>query len=126
MRSVNKVILLGYVATDPEFKEVGNHTLTRFKIALRRDWRTADGEKHQITDYQTVVAWQQLAKLSYEYLRKGSGVYVEGRLSKRKYKAQDGSDRYITEVVADTILFVSYAKNKDQEEIHLNDVAAKV
>lgn len=122
MRSVNKVIFLGYLATEPELKEVGNYTLCRFKIALHRDWRAADGEKHQSTDYQTVVAWQKLAKLSHEYLRKGAGVYVEGRLSKRKYQARDGSDRYVTEVVADTILFVSFGKSKEHEEVNLKEV----
>ena len=123
MRSVNKVLLIGHLATDPEMKmtEAG-HTVTSFKLATNRDWSSSDGEHHQKTDYHKVVAWRKLGEVCGEYLKKGSGVYLEGYITNHHFKDQEGKDRKSTEIVADSVNFITYRKNKGAEEVNLVEV----
>ena len=126
MRSVNKVIVIGYLAADPEVKQTTNgHSMAKFSIATNRDWIDSEGEKQEFTDFHRVVAWRQLGEVCGKYLTKGSSVYLEGRLSNHKYKDKDGNDRLVTEVVAENINFISIKKNKDAQEVNLVDVSEK-
>jgi len=123
MRSVNKVVLMGYLATDPEVKEVpSGHKITWFNLATNRDWKDSNGEKHEATDFHRVIAWSKLAEICGTYLKKGSAVYVEGRLSNSNYKNKEGAKKTVTEIVADFINFISYRKGKDCEEVNLVEV----
>ncbi len=125
MRSVNKVIVMGYLATDPELKTTaGGVPLAKFNLATNRDWQTADGEKKEAADFHRVVAWRGLGETCAKNLSKGSGVYLEGRLSNYSYKDADGKERQMTEIVADNINFITYKKNKDSEMINLVEVPA--
>jgi single-strand DNA-binding protein len=125
MRSVNKVVLMGHLATDPELKATTTGTsVAKFKIATNRDWKTSDGERHEATDYHKVIAWRKLAEICSEHLKKGAGVYLEGRLMNRQYTDKEGRDRNITEIVADTINFISLKRSKDGEEVNLIEVPA--
>jgi len=125
MRSVNKVVLMGHLATDPELKATSNGSaMARFKIATNRDWKSSDGEKHESTDFHKVVAWKKLAEIAGQYLRKGAGVYLEGRLTNHKYQDKEGVDRTMTEIVADSINFITLKKTKDSEEVNLVEVPA--
>jgi single-strand DNA-binding protein len=125
MRSINKVMLIGHLATDPEQKSTTNgHSMTKFKVATNRDWKTSDGEHHEATDFHKVIAWSKLGEICSQYLKKGAGVYLEGRLTNRQYKDKEGTDRTITEIVADTIHFLTFKKNRDGEEVNLIEVPA--
>lgn len=125
MRSVNKVVLMGHLAADPEVKATNNgHAMARFSIATNRDWKSSEGERHEATDFHKVVAWQKLAEICGQYLKKGAGVYLEGRLTNRKYQDKEGVDRSFTEIVADSINFITLKKTKDIEEVNLVEVPA--
>ncbi len=124
MRSVNKVILIGYLAADPDFTTTtGGKSVTNFKIATNRDWKSTDGEKHQDTDYHRIVAWKKLAEISAQYLKKGAAVYLEGRLMNHQYTDKNGIERQMTEIVADTINFMNFRRTKNVEDITLVEVA---
>jgi single-strand DNA-binding protein len=100
-RGLNKVMIIGNLGKDPEMKYTPQGTpITTFSVAVSRTRKGSDGQQIDETEWFRVVAWDKLAETCNEYLRKGSKVYVEGRLQTRKYTGQDGQERQITEVVA--------------------------
>jgi single-strand DNA-binding protein len=101
-RGVNKVILVGNLGQDPESRTTpGGTTVTNIRIATTDSWTDKQsGEKKEQTEWHTVVMWNRLGEIAAEYLRKGSQVYIEGRLQTRKWQDKEGKDRYSTEVVA--------------------------
>jgi single-strand DNA-binding protein len=101
-RGVNKVILVGNLGQDPESRTTpGGTTVTNIRIATTDSWTDkASGEKKEQTEWHTVVMWNRLGEIAAEYLRKGSQVYIEGRLQTRKWQDKQGNDRYSTEIVA--------------------------
>lgn len=124
MRSVNKVILVGHLATDPEIRQTPNgQAVANLKVATNRDWKDSDGEHHEATDYHKVVAWRKLGEICGQYLKKGSSVYMEGRLMNHQYTDKKGVDRFSTEIVADTVNFISYKKGNGADEINLVEIA---
>jgi single-strand DNA-binding protein len=103
MASVNKVILLGNVGQDPEPRyQPSGSAIVNLRIATTRNWKDRQtGEKREQTEWHTVVFFDRLAEIAAEYLRKGSPVYVEGRLQTRKWQDKEtGKDRYSTEIIA--------------------------
>ncbi|HEY3077353.1 MAG TPA: single-stranded DNA-binding protein [Burkholderiales bacterium] len=105
MASVNKVILVGNLGRDPETKYMPDGAaITNVSIATSYQ-RTdkASGQKTEETEWHRVVFFSRLAEIAGEYLKKGSQVYVEGRLRTRKWQDKEGQDRYTTEIVADTM-----------------------
>ena len=101
-RGLNKVMVIGHLGKDPEMRYTpSGRPVTTFSVAVSRSWNTADGERRTETEWFNVVAWGNLAEICKQYLHKGQQVYIEGRLQTRKWKAQDGQDRYTTEIVAD-------------------------
>ena len=110
---MNKVILIGNLTKDPEVSETNNgNTYAKFTVATTRRYANQDGEKE--TDFTNVVVWKKLAELCGEYLSKGKKVAVVGELRNRSYEADDGTKRYITEVLADEVEFLS-PKDKDEK-----------
>ena|SRR5665811_344342 len=101
-RGVNKVILVGNLGKDPEVKYTASGAaVTNITVATSESWNDKQtGEKVEKTEWHRVVAFQRLAEIMGEYLRKGSQVYLEGRLQTRKWQDQNGQDRYMTEIVA--------------------------
>jgi single-strand DNA-binding protein len=101
-RGVNKVILVGNLGQDPESRTTpGGTTVTNIRIATTDSWTDRQsGEKKEQTEWHTVVMWNRLGEIAAEYLKKGSQVYIEGRLQTRKWQDKEGKDRYSTEVVA--------------------------
>src|SRR5437762_1487341 len=100
-RGLNKVMLIGNLGKDPEMKYTPSGVpVTTFSVAVNRTSRTPEGENREETEWFRVVAWQKLAETCNEYLRKGSKVYIEGRLQTRKWTDQQGQERYTTEVIA--------------------------
>jgi len=102
MRGVNKVIIIGNLGADPETRQFDNGgSVTNISVATSEQWTDKQsGEKRESTEWHRISFSGRLAEVAAQYLRKGSKVYVEGKLSTRKYQAQDGTDRYVTEVKA--------------------------
>jgi len=100
-RGLNKVMIIGNLGKDPEMKyNQDGKPITTFSVAVSRTWKTPDGQQSEETEWFRVVAWERLAETCNEYLRKGSKVYIEGRLKTRKWTAPDGQERQIVEVIA--------------------------
>ena len=104
---MNKVILTGNLARDPEVRYTqSGKAVASFAIAVSRTWkRSTDTQQQQTTDFINIFAWEKSTEFCGKYLTKGSRILVEGRLQTRTYDAQDGSKRYITEVVSENIEF---------------------
>ena len=100
--SVNKTILIGNLGQDPETRTTpGGTTVTNIRVATSESWRDKQsGEMKENTEWHSVVLWNKLGEIAAEYLRKGSQVYLEGRLQTRKWQDKQGNDRYTTEIVA--------------------------
>src|SRR5829696_1508558 len=106
-RGLNKVQLIGNLGRDPEMKYTPQGTpITTFTMAVSRNRKTPDGQTLDETEWFRVVAWERLAETCNEYLRKGSKVYIEGRLQTRKWTGQDGQERQTVEVVANEMLLL--------------------
>lgn len=101
-RGINKVILIGNVGQDPEVKYMpSGGAVTNISLATSETWKDKNtGQPQERTEWHRVVFFNRLGEIAGEYLRKGSKVYVEGSLRTRKWQAQDGTDRYTTEIVA--------------------------
>lgn len=109
---LNNVQLIGRLGKDPDMRFTPNGDgVASFSLALAEKWKTKDGEKKERTTWVDIVAWRKLAEIAAEHLRKGSKVYVEGKLQKREWEAEDGGKRSKMEVVARVILFLD-SKNK--------------
>jgi single-strand DNA-binding protein len=102
MASVNKVILIGNLGRDPETRYMPDGgAVTNVSIATTDVWKDKQGEKQERTEWHRVAFFGKLAEIAGEYLKKGSQVYVEGRLQTRKWQDKEGQDKYTTEIVAD-------------------------
>jgi single-strand DNA-binding protein len=102
MASVNKVILIGNLGRDPETRYMPDGgAITNISVATTDVWKDKAGEKQEKTEWHRVAFFGKLAEIAGEYLKKGSQVYVEGRLQTRKWQDKDGNDKYTTEIVAD-------------------------
>jgi single-strand DNA-binding protein len=102
-RGVNKVILLGNLGKDPDIKYMPNgNAVANITLATSETWKDKNtGEQQEKTEWHRVVFFGKLAEIVGQYLKKGSKIYVEGKLQTRKWQGQDGQDRYTTEVVVD-------------------------
>jgi len=123
-RSVNKVILIGNLTRDPELRKTTSGTsVCNFGIATNREWKNDAGEKNQETEFHNCVAWNKLADIAAEYLRKGKHVYVEGRLATRSWESQDGQKKSVTEIILSDMIMLERRPQgqaeagQDQEEV---------
>lgn len=104
MASVNKVILVGNLGRDPETRyQADGGAITNISIATTSSWKDKSGEKQEATEWHRISFFGKLAEIAGEYLKKGSQVYVEGKLRTRKWQDKDGQDKYTTEVIADAM-----------------------
>jgi single-strand DNA-binding protein len=102
--SLNKCLIIGNLGRDPEMRYTpSGQAVTQFTVAVNRNYKDAQGERQEETEWFRIVAWGQQAEFSAEYLRKGNKVFIEGRLQTRQWEGQDGQKRYTTELVANTI-----------------------
>lgn len=100
-RGINKVILIGNAGADPELRYTpGGSAVSNFSIATNESWTNSSGERQERTEWHRIVVWGRLAEICNQYLRKGSKVYIEGKLQTSSWEGQDGVKRYTTEVVA--------------------------
>jgi single-strand DNA-binding protein len=106
-RSVNKVILIGNLGKDPELRYTSSGVaVASFTLATNESWKDQDGTVQERTQWHNVVAWRKLAEICGEYLKKGSKMYLEGKLQYRTYDDKNGVKRYITEIVMDEMLML--------------------
>lgn len=117
---MNKIILIGNLTKDPELKTTTNDlSVVKFTLAIPRKFKNAQGEKE--TDFLNVVAWRTLADNCGKYLKKGSKCSVVGTVQNRSYDAQDGTKRYITEILAEEVEFLSTAPKKEETNTKENE-----
>lgn len=103
--SLNKCMIIGNLGRDPEMRYTpSGQAVTQFTVAVNRNYKDQQGEWQEETEWFRVVAWGPLAERTAEYLRKGSKVYIEGRLQTRQWEGQDGQKRYTTELIANSVL----------------------
>ena len=102
MGSVNKVILIGNLGADPETRYLpSGDAVTNIRIATTEAWKDKDGNKQEATEWHRIAFFGRQAEIAGEYLKKGSQVYIEGRLQTRKWTDKEGQERYTTEIRAD-------------------------
>ena len=100
--SVNKVILVGNVGKDPETRYLDESTaITKFSMATSETYRNKNGERVSTTEWHNVVLWRGLAQVAEKYVKKGTQIYIEGKIKTRTYDDADGNKKYITEIVGD-------------------------
>ena len=102
--SVNKVILIGHVGADPEVRYIESNTpVCNIRIATSEVYKNKSGEKVTTTEWHTVVLWRGLAEVAEKYVKKGTQLYIEGKIRSRSWDDKDGNKRYTTEIVADVL-----------------------
>jgi single-strand DNA-binding protein len=101
MSNLNKVILIGRLGADPEVRyTTEGSSVASFRIATTETWKDKGGNKQERTEWHSIVAWRRLGEIAGEYLKKGSLVYIEGRIRSREYDAKDGTKRKVFEIEA--------------------------
>ncbi len=97
---INKVTLLGNLGADPEVRYTqGGTAVASFNVATTEKWKDSEGNSQEETEWHKIVAWRRLGEICGEFLKKGSKVYLEGKIKTRKWQDKDGNDRYTTEVI---------------------------
>ncbi|MBW1805826.1 MAG: single-stranded DNA-binding protein [Deltaproteobacteria bacterium] len=118
MAGVNKAIIVGRLGRDPEIRYTpSGAAVANFSVATSEEWKDKEtGEKQERTEWHRVVAWRRLGEICGEYLRKGSQVYIEGRLQTRDWEDRDGNKRYTTEIVAQSMQMLDRANREGRAE----------
>src|SRR5574344_1834157 len=101
--SLNKVMLIGNVGRDPEVRHLESGVVTAsFTLATTERYKDRNGEQKEQTEWHNIVCWRSLAEIAEKYVRKGSSLYVEGKIRNRSYNDKEGNTKYITEILADS------------------------
>ena len=139
---LNKVMIIGRLTRDPEARAIQSGTqVSSFAVATNFSWKDASGNKQDRPEYHNIVAWRKLAEICNQYLKKGSQVYVEGRLQTQSWQDQNGVTKYKTEIVAENLIMLGSAGGQgggsnysapsnnqpsntqsDEEEIKIEDI----
>jgi single-strand DNA-binding protein len=121
MPALNRVQLIGRLGKDPEtrFTPTGK-SVTSFSVAVSRRWRSSEGETREETDWFNIDAWGRLGEICQDYLRKGSLVYLEGRLHTDRYE-KDGEVRYFTRIVASQMQMLDRREKEAEPELELEE-----
>lgn len=115
MASLNKATLIGNLGKDPEIRSIPSGSkVASFSIATTESYTGKDGQKQDKTEWHNIVMWRGLADIAEKYLRKGSQVYIEGKLQTRSWDDNLGQKRYITEIIADNLVMLG--KSGKQED----------
>jgi len=115
--SVNKVILVGHLGKDPETRYMPNgEAVANFSIATSETWKDKQGEKQEKTEWHNIVAYKKLAEIVEKYVKKGSLIYVEGRITTEKWQDKEGKDRYTTKIVANEMKMLGGKPSGDQDK----------
>ena len=117
MAGVNKVILLGHLGKDPEVKKIDRgKSVANISLATSEVYKNKEGEKVTNTEWHNIVLWSPLAEIAESYLKKGSQLYLEGKISNRSYEDKDGVKKYISEVVGRDITLLGRPNNNESDE----------
>ena len=109
--NLNKVMLVGRLTRDPEIRNTpGGQSVATLSLATNRFWKDKSGQRQDKTEFHNVVLWGRLAEIAGQYLTKGQEAFIEGRMETRKYTAKDGSERRVTEVIAENMQLGSRAQ----------------
>jgi|TARA_B110000977_G_scaffold177244_1_gene233566 single-strand DNA-binding protein len=108
----NHVQLIGHLGLDPEAKQINDTVKTTFTLATNTVYKDVEGNKKTLTDWHNIIAWGGLAQTMESYLKKGDKIGVSGRLVTRSYEGDDGSKRYITEIIAKDLLMLGNKKTE--------------
>lgn len=112
--NLNKAMLIGNVVRDPEMRTTpSGQNVTSFSVATNFVWKDQRGERQEKAEFHNIVAWQRLAEITSQYLKKGSKVYIEGRLQTRSWDDPNGIKRYRTEIIAENMIMLDRAGNQD-------------
>jgi len=115
--SVNKVILVGNVGKDPEVRYLeGGTAVCSFSMATSETYRNRDGERVSNTEWHNIVLWRGLAEVAEKYIKKGSQLYIEGRIRTRSWEDRDGNKRYTTEVIGDNMQMLGRRSDDQQQD----------
>lgn len=107
MAGINKVILVGNLGKDPEIRSLENGvSVAKFPLATSESYKNRNGERVETTEWHNIVMWRGLAEIAEKYLKKGSRIYIEGKIRTRSYDDKDGNKKYITEIEADNMLML--------------------
>ncbi len=113
-RTLNKVMLIGNVGKDPEIKHTPSGIpVASFRLATSESWRDRDGSIKEHTDWHTVVAWRGLAEVIFKLLKKGSRIYIEGKIQTRTFEDKSNNRRHVVEVLAENMLLLDNKKLKE-------------
>jgi len=112
MAGVNKVILIGNLGADPETRQTQSGPVCNMRVATTERWTSQDGQKQERTEWHTVVVWGRQAENCQRYLAKGKPVYIEGSLRSRTYTDQEGKERRVWDVQAQTIQFLGEGRGE--------------
>ena len=113
MRGLNKVTLIGNLGKDPEIQVLdGGIHLAKFTLATSESYRDDKGDQHTDTEWHNIVTWRNLAEVVGKYLKKGSSIYVEGKIKTRSYEDKAGVKKYVTEIIADNLIMLDKADAK--------------
>jgi len=107
MRGINKVILVGHLGRDPEVRYLeGGTSVANFSLATSDSYTNKNGERVDQTEWHNIVAWRKLAEIVEKYIKKGSFIYIEGKLRTRSWEDKEGNKKYTTEIVADNLVML--------------------
>ncbi|MBU0598299.1 single-stranded DNA-binding protein [Patescibacteria group bacterium] len=108
--NLNKAMIIGNITRDPEVRTTPNgQTVASFGVATNRRWTDKSGQKKEQVEYHNIVAWRKLAEIIGQYLKKGSKVYIEGRMQTRSWDDQSGNKRYRTEIITENMIMLDKA-----------------
>ena len=113
-KGVNKVILVGNIGQDPEVRYMPNgNAVANLSLATSESWKDQQGQLQERTEWHRITMYRRLAEVAGEYLKKGSQIYIEGKLQTRKWQDQQGQDRYTTEIIADQMQMLGGRNQQD-------------
>lgn len=114
MKGLNKVTLIGNLGKDVEFNTLSDGiSVAKFSLATSESYRDKQGQIKTETEWHSIVLWQKLAELAHKYLKKGSSIYLEGKIKTRNYEDKTGVKRYVTEIIGDQLLMLDRTENTD-------------
>ncbi|MDC1069218.1 single-stranded DNA-binding protein [Flavobacteriales bacterium] len=121
MAGVNKVILVGNLGKDPEVRYLDNGVaVANFSLATTENYKNKQGERVSQTEWHNIVLWRGLAEVAEKYLKKGSSIYIEGKIKNRKWEDKDGNTRYNTEILGDNMTMLGTKPSSEETSLKTN------
>ena len=114
---VNRVILVGNVGADPEVKAVGESKVANLTLATSETYKDKSGERKTVTEWHRLVVWRGLAEIVEKYVKKGTMLYVEGKLQTRSWEDKDGNKKFTTEIVVDSLKMLGGGQKKEENPV---------